>query len=107
MMKMMFDKATKGPVNKDALDFALSYVILFYEWHLDGPTVVFTRPLSQRTLLNWSGGTHYRLEEPGSIDLLEMVRTKFISWNKAQQESSLTQAFYMDHSARWIRNMWF
>ena len=77
MMRTMFEKATKGPVTKDALDFALSYVILFYEWHLDGPRVVFTRPLRQRTLLSWSGGIYYRLEEPGSIDLLEMIRNKF------------------------------
>ena len=59
------------------LDYAFSYVNIFYEWHLDGPRVIFTRPLRQRTLLNWSGGVHYNLKEPGSIDLLESIRTKF------------------------------
>ena len=77
MMKSMCVKANNGVANISALDYALSYVILFYEWHLDGPRVCFTRPLRQRTLLNWSGGIHYSLKEPGSIDLLELIRTKF------------------------------
>ena len=62
--------------NGKALDHALSYVILFYEWHLDGPRVVITRPLRQMTLVNWSGEVHYNLSEPESIDLWELIRTQ-------------------------------
>ena len=81
MMKWVYDKAVleKNDVVDigKALDFVLSYVILCYEYHLDGPRVIFTRPLRQRTLLNWSGGVHYNLSEPGSMDLLELIRTKY------------------------------
>ena len=56
---------------------SISYVIICYEWHLDWPRVLFTRPLRQRTLLNWSGGVYYNLKDSGSIDLLELIRTKF------------------------------
>ena len=43
MMKWKFDKAVfeNNAVvdNGKAFDHAFSYVILFYEWHLDGPRV--------------------------------------------------------------------
>ena len=64
MMKWIFDKAVQeknAVVDKSALDYALSYVIIFYEWHLDGARVIFTRPLRHRTLLTWSGGVDYDL----------------------------------------------
>ena len=66
----------------------------------------FTRLLRQRTLLNRSGGVHYNLSEPESIDLLELIRTK----NHLMEQShggvvSDSGFFYMDHFPLSIKSM--
>ena len=61
MMKRILVKADMLDTGKN-FHLALSYVVLFYEFHLDGQKVMFTRPLRQRTLLNWSGGVHHSIQ---------------------------------------------
>ena len=65
----------------------------------------FTRPLRQRSLLPWTGGVYYSFSDPGSIDFLELARTKYHELEKNPARHTLILDFCRGLFARLTKNI--
>ena len=106
MMKVILTRNlaydNEGPNSR----LAYSYAVFFYQYKLDGPRMIFTRPLQHRALLHWYGGVHYRHDLKKSLDMLELVRT---IWSKLEidtQQQNSDSGLLHRLFARSIANDW-